>query len=256
MTTKASNAAPLSPSLKELLREFLQGAPEELSEWAAAQQLLLDADVATATGTAKTTAEDLNATESDDFYNDMEDDDDVLQRRKPKAKTASPDSVSTRGVLKSGGAKIALVAALGLGAAFGIWYAGKEPAPIMDAGTTTMTTGTSENADPLRQIELEQQVKENPDDIDAQLELGVLYFNQGQVTLAAEHWEAATELDPENITAWYNLGFARLSQDPADMQGAQQAWQKVVDIDPDSELAQTVVMHLDNVGGAGQESGG
>ena len=253
MGSETPSSLPLSSSQKELLREFLQGAPTELSEWAAGQQKLLDLGEVQGEATlAGATGEQEVPTESDDFYDDMEGEDDVLQRR-PRV-TAGTKSAPRTG-LAGGGAKIALVVALILGGSFGLWYAGRDTTQGVDAGTPTMTTGTAENADPLRQIELEAQVQQDPEDLDARLELGILYFNQGQVTLATEQWEAVTELDPQNITAWYNLGFARLSEDPPDMEAAQEAWQKVLDIDPESELAETISMHMGGVGIDSEESG-
>lgn len=255
MGVDSPSPQPLSPEQKQALVEFLNSAPSELEGWAQAQLELLTVEQADAKAPSTEDALD----ESDDFYADMEGEDDVLQRprkngRKPGSGTVegSPQVSSTR---LSGKAKLAIVAALVLGAVVGIWYAGRDTTPEVNAGTPTMETGTSDSVDPMKQIDLEQQVQENPGDLDARLELGVMYFNQGQVTLASQQWEAVVEMDPQNVTGWYNLGFARISKDPPDTEGAKEAWQHVVDIAPDSELAQTVTMHLGNVSGVEEESG-
>lgn len=258
-----------SPTPDELLREYLQAAPPELSDWAQAQLALLEGKQVEGeqiptevSGVSRNAAPLAVIDEGADFYDDMEGEDDLLQRRQKrqveKAGAVLPTELPGRSepARVSGGAKIALVLALALGAAFGIWYAGKEPAVEPTAGPPTLSESAEAAPNPMHQIELEEIVQSDPDNVDARLELGVLYFNQRQVTLATQQWEEVTRLDANNVTAWYNLGFAYMSADPPDMGAVQDAWQRVVDIAPDSELAQTVTMHLEEVGSTGGESSG
>ena len=65
-----------------------------------------------------------------------------------------------------------------------------------------------------------------------------------QTDAAKAQWLTVTELAPDNATAWYNLGFYYLTIQPADMAAAKAAWQRVIDIDPESEMARTASMHL------------
>lgn len=175
----------------------------------------------------------------------MEGEDDVLHGRLNKRASGVPAGKIPVGARWA----LALVLALGIGG--GIWWAGqpsKEPAATPPATMGQETPSASESA--ARIAELEQAVAAAPTDVDARLELGVLYFNLADVEGAKKQWLAVTELAPENITAWYNLGFAYLSSTPADMEAAQAAWQRVIDLDPDSDLASTVSMHLSGLGGS------
>lgn len=88
----------------------------------------------------------------------------------------------------------------------------------------------------------ERVVKVEPKDVDAHLALGVAYFNDAKLEQAEKAWTTASRLAPERATIWYNLGFLYLSTN--EIPKAQQAWQKVVDIDPNSDLAKTVSAHL------------
>ena len=64
---------------------------------------------------------------------------------------------------------------------------------------------------------------------------------------AREQWDAVIAVDEANVTAWYNLGFYYLSSDPVDMDAARAAWQRVIELDPGSEMATTVSMHLEGL---------
>jgi hypothetical protein len=52
------------------------------------------------------------------------------------------------------------------------------------------------------------------------------------------------KLDPKNIEAYYDLGFMYLNQNPPDMANVTLNWNKVIEIDPTSSIAQTVRTHL------------
>lgn len=95
-----------------------------------------------------------------------------------------------------------------------------------------------------RLAELTAQVEREPSHIDARLELGVLLMGSGDVAGAEEQWLAATQLDPERIEPWYNLGFLYLSQQPADTASARDAWQRVLEIDPDFPEADIIRNHM------------
>lgn len=90
-------------------------------------------------------------------------------------------------------------------------------------------------------------VDQNPQDADARLILGVAYYNDSQFQLAEEQWLKVAEMQPKNPDPWYNLGFLYLSLEPPQDAKAEAAWQKVIDIDPNSELAATVSSHLDRL---------
>ncbi len=96
-----------------------------------------------------------------------------------------------------------------------------------------------------RRAELEATLADSPEDVAANLELGVLTFNDGDVKRAEQLWTTVTEVDPSNPQAWFNLGFVHLSEDPPNAEAAQADWQRVLDVAPDSDLAATVRSHLD-----------
>jgi tetratricopeptide (TPR) repeat protein len=89
---------------------------------------------------------------------------------------------------------------------------------------------------------------DHPDDIDARLALGVVLFNQGDLEGAEGQWTRAAELDPTKAEPHYNLGFLHLSTDPPDMDRVEEHWDKVIELAPDSDLADTIANHLANVG--------
>jgi tetratricopeptide (TPR) repeat protein len=85
----------------------------------------------------------------------------------------------------------------------------------------------------------------DPKNIRGLLASGAVAFNTGDLATAKTQWEAVLVIEPENVEAHYDLGFLYLNQDPPDMAGVQREWGKVVEIAPDSDVAQTVKAHLD-----------
>ena len=290
----ADDALDLTPSEAEAVLALLAAAPPEAARWAAHQKAALEQVLVTETVSAQEANpepkpepepeedEDGQANEDDDFYDDMEDDDDVLRDLRIKAKrrraakpaasteasaalaaqpTAQPAGQPTvqqaagytnaagqaptqRRPKLSAGAWVILAVVLAFGVGFGIWYAGR-PA---EQTSTTPQMSTEEEADSGdvldRMIGLEQAIEADPDDLDARLELGVLRFNLADVEGAKEQWEYVADKDPENVSAWYNLGFAYLSETPSNREAANAAWLKVIELDPDSDLAETISMHI------------
>lgn len=83
-----------------------------------------------------------------------------------------------------------------------------------------------------------------PENLDALLAIGVSEFNTGQDDQAEQHWLRATEVAPTQPEPWYNLGFLYLAKTPPDYPKAEQAWNTVIELAPDSELAATARAHL------------
>ena len=291
---KADGANPPPAENLQILRDYLDQAPEELAEWAREQKKLLGADTvgvdeAPSAPTPEPEAEgnDAEEDEPEDFYNDMEGEDDILQLRrtpgskkaqastkknatatagttpaakKPAAKKpADASAASTKGPRSaprkgwsglSTGSRMALVLLLIAGVAGGVKLAGQTAGddtatvtPSMGSATA-MGSGSSDVDSAARITELTSVIEQDPQEIEARLELGVLYFNDRQIERAQEQWLEVTELSPEDVTAWYNLGFSYLSMQPAEMDLAREAWQRVVELDPQSEMARTVSMHM------------
>ncbi|MFT3876231.1 MAG: hypothetical protein QM708_07420 [Propioniciclava sp.] len=87
-------------------------------------------------------------------------------------------------------------------------------------------------------------VELNPDDVDNLLILGVALYSGSDFAEAEKVWLKTAVLAPTSAEPWYNLGFLYLSLDPPDDQRAEAAWQRVIDIDPSSDMAITVGKHL------------
>lgn len=96
-----------------------------------------------------------------------------------------------------------------------------------------------------------------PKNTDARLAYGVAHFNMNDLPTAEKAWNEVVAQDPKNVEAYYDLGFLHLSKSPPQMDKAQAAWEKVVELDPTSELAGTVKSHLDKFkSGAAADLGG
>jgi tetratricopeptide (TPR) repeat protein len=78
----------------------------------------------------------------------------------------------------------------------------------------------------------------------ALLAAGAAQFNLGNAPEAKKQWLVAAALYPKSAEVHYDLGFLYLSQTPPDKAGMTAEWQKVIAIDPNSELAKTVSNHI------------
>lgn len=243
MTSNKDMASGEAASSPEAVLQYLRHAPPEAAAWAAEQIALLSAPAA-----QPAPVDD----ESDDFYSGLdENDDDLLS---PKTAGAGSPATTPRQWF-TGSTRIFLLAALIGGIAFGIWFAGRpaeEPAAQTPAMDSQLTGEEASN----RIADLQLQVEKDPSDIKARLELGVLLFNEKNMDQAKEQWLAVTELDPTELNAWYNLGFFYLSQTPSDVDSAKAAWQQLIDIDPQSDMAKTVSMHLQGLEETPQSNAG
>lgn len=141
-------------------------------------------------------------------------------------------------------AKPLLMAALIAAVVFGVYWIGRPAPQPQDMAAPQMGEAASRQVDVARMAELTAQVEADPSDLDARLELGVLLMGAGDPAGAEEQWTAVTELDQENIPAWYNLGFLYLSKQPADEAKARAAWEKVLEIDPDFPQAEVIKNHM------------
>ena len=323
-----SSIASLSTESIEVLRDYLDQAPEELSGWVREQRACvdvlleqrssesgssgpvvsgLDSSGSTTTSAPVTAAlptvlpselQDQEEDESEDFYNDMEGEDDILQlKRTPgsqraraaakpgrqargkraPAKIAAASTASAAGeksalagasgdsggasrAARKGfsnlslGARIALVAILIAGVIGGVKLAGQGSSDNTAVGSAP-SIGTEQVSGDVaaRMAELTAAIEKNPNAVEERLELGVLYFNDRHIAQAQELWLKVAELAPDNVSVWYNLGFSYLSMDPAQMDAAKGAWQRVVELDPDSQMALTVSMHLQGLDMSGAE---
>lgn len=245
---KAETPLSDSPS-PEALAEFLNTAPEELRGWAEQQLAQLDSDAGPTSipGPADDSAEQAVAG-SDLALAELGEDDDEPSRRikvhTPMDKTPTPVPVAAG--KKSRGLALpviglALLAAL----VYGIFRLGLPPEQAdQAAGQAPAATGQPTDGGAARMAELEAKLVDAPDDVAINLELGVLHFNNGNQDRAQELWTKVTEVDARNAQAWYNLGFIHLAEEPPNAAAAKAAWDTVLEVAPDSDLAATVRSHL------------
>jgi len=178
-----------------------------------------------------------------------------------------------------------LVPLLVVGISFGVFRMGKSSSVPGINGTptssaTTAAAGAVKPVDPAKAAALMTKIVANPKDLvslqalgdlyfgagdyktagtwenkilavdpknqTALLALGAAQFNQGNTVAAKKTWLFAAGLYPKSAVVHYDLGFLYLSQTPSDKVNMTLEWNKVIAIDPNSEIAKTVAKHLKN----------
>jgi tetratricopeptide (TPR) repeat protein len=163
-------------------------------------------------------------------------------------------------------------------------------APAPQAAAAPAAAGQAQTAPPLdeaRVATLRTVAAENPKDAAARVELGDLYFDAERFAEASTWYEAALAVDPANVNASTDLGIAyyymnqpdralaqferSLAIEPAhtktllnmgivrafgkeDLEGAATAWQRVVDVAPDSPEARMARQALQGLRSAHPEA--
>lgn len=174
---------------------------------------------------------------------------------------------------------LGIIAALvTIGVVVGVYSLGKPVPPAM-----TTAEGTSQSqvtaVDPTRLTELTKKVEANPKDIAslqgiadlyyyandwtnaktyahkvldvdaknalAMVTLGAAAYNSGDLATAEKTWKAGVQLHPDNAELHYDLGFLYMTTGEADLMKAE--WDKVVQLDPDGDLAKAVQSQVGSV---------
>ncbi|MGE5244690.1 MAG: tetratricopeptide repeat protein [Betaproteobacteria bacterium] len=104
-------------------------------------------------------------------------------------------------------------------------------------------------------------VKLAPNDVNLSTDLGVSYYYTNQPDRALEQFQHSLQLDPKHTKTLLNVGIVR-AFGKQDLEGAAQAWEKVLQIAPDSPEGQAAKRALDGLRSAhpgmtatGQKSG-
>ena len=92
----------------------------------------------------------------------------------------------------------------------------------------------------------EQALELNPHDVDVSTDLGMSYYYTNQPDRALEQLERAIALDPKHQKTILNIGIVR-AFGKQDLDGAEAAWQRVVEIAPESQEARTAQEALDTM---------
>lgn len=277
MANESDSPSHLAGADAAQLREFLASAPEDLRGWADEQAARLDAE---ATGVADTAAEGDDAVGLEAFPEFTDDD----SPARPAAKGGDRANRPRGGASK---VNLILVALLAAAVVIIVQQAGRSTQPDMSASagnqTTSVPTTATEfppldearaaelkqqaeadpaNAEPLRELGklhfdsglyqdavdfFERALQLQPDDVEVLLSLGVAQYSLNNFDAAEQRWLRATEIAPTLPEPWYNLGFLYLAQTPPDYAGVEKAWGKVIEIAPDSDLAQTAAAHLERL---------
>ncbi|QWW18896.1 tetratricopeptide repeat protein [Schaalia sp. 19OD2882] len=208
--------------------------------------------------------EEVPEDESEAFYEGRsERDDDLLgdraaRRRAERAAQSlgAPAKILTRGM------KVALVVAVLVGMGGAIWWSSwtansQDPHANLEdeMSGTNATEGTA-----VRIARAEAALEANPQNIDALLEVGALRFDMGDIDRAKEYFQKVIDVAPSDVRGWYHIGFCHLMAEPQDAEAAFGAWQKVIELDPESAQAKQAQMHMEHLqgpqSGHGSDSGG
>ena len=92
----------------------------------------------------------------------------------------------------------------------------------------------------------EQALGLNPHDVDVSTDLGVSYYYTNQPDRALEQLERTLALDPKHPKTILNIGIVR-AFGKQDLDGAEAAWQQIIEIAPDSPEARTAQEALDTM---------
>lgn len=72
----------------------------------------------------------------------------------------------------------------------------------------------------------------DPDRIDINFNLSIIYYNKGELVKAEELNNKVLQIDPDNLMALYNIG--AIAATKGDKERAKELWNKIIAKDPDS----------------------
>jgi tetratricopeptide (TPR) repeat protein len=85
-----------------------------------------------------------------------------------------------------------------------------------------------------------------PDNVDVSTDLGVAYYYTSQPDRALAQFERSLAIDPRHTKSLLNLGIVR-AFGKQDLEGAEEAWRRVVELAPDSPEGQAARRALDSL---------
>jgi tetratricopeptide (TPR) repeat protein len=108
----------------------------------------------------------------------------------------------------------------------------------------------------------EDALRLSPDDVNVSTDLGVSYYYTNQPDRAIAQLNRSLEIDPNHSKTLLNIGIVKAFA-MQDLQGATEAWRRVVELAPDSPEGEAARRALDTfesshpaIGGAGEKPGG
>jgi cytochrome c-type biogenesis protein CcmH/NrfG len=94
----------------------------------------------------------------------------------------------------------------------------------------------------------------NPKNVNVSTDLGIAYYYTNQPDRALEQFEQSLTLDPAHSKTLLNIGVVR-AWGKQDLEGAAKAWQRVIDVAPNSEEARRAKQGLEGIRAAHPEAG-
>jgi tetratricopeptide (TPR) repeat protein len=89
-------------------------------------------------------------------------------------------------------------------------------------------------------------LKLEPNDADVSTDLGVSYYYTNQPDRALQQFDHSLKVDPKHVKTLLNIGVVR-AFGKQDLAGAEQAWQQVLQLSPDSPEGQAARRGLDSL---------
>ena len=94
----------------------------------------------------------------------------------------------------------------------------------------------------------------NPNDADVSTDLGITYYYRNQPDRALEQFDRSLRIDPNHSKTLLNIGVVR-AWGKQDLEGAAKAWERVIEVAPNSQEAQRAKQGLDGIRSAHPDAG-
>ena len=100
----------------------------------------------------------------------------------------------------------------------------------------------------------EEALKLDPNDPNVSTDLGIAYYYQNQPDRALQQFDRSLQIDPNHSKTLLNVGVVR-AWGKQDLDGAAKAWEKVIEVAPNSEEAKRAKQGLEGIRSAHPEAG-
>lgn len=100
----------------------------------------------------------------------------------------------------------------------------------------------------------EDALRADPRNVNASTDLGIAYYYSNQPDRALSQFDTSLSIDPKHSKTLLNVGIVR-AFGKQDLDGAEKAWQRVLDVAPDSPEAAVAKKGLDGLRAAHGQSG-
>jgi cytochrome c-type biogenesis protein CcmH/NrfG len=100
----------------------------------------------------------------------------------------------------------------------------------------------------------QQALKIQPRDVNVSTDLGIAYYYMNDADKALAQFDQSLALDPSHVKTLLNIGIVR-AFGKSDLKGAQQVWEKVIQVSPSSEEARAARQALDGLRSAHPDLG-